>query len=147
MTERKSYPQRGNRYSMTLVTRARELREAGWLYVEICRVLKDEFGATVSPGAVRLWADPAAAERSRVNHRTFVRKRAAASTGRFTTLRAATPEFKLARAAGLRDQGLSYAAVTKVMNFDFAEGLTEHQWRHAIELQRVPREYRKVAAA
>ena len=130
-----SAPNRGRRHTIRTVTRARELAAAGWNPADIRRLLiQDGYVDDVGKETVGRWVGEISHEawRERVDVRLM---RRAAERGRKPMgVMSARPEFKLARARTLRDQGLSFAAVAKVMSFDFREDVNALQLQYALEV-------------
>lgn len=107
------------RHKISTKLRVIELYEAGWLPAEIQELLRQE-GIEPAPSRNTIWAwtHPRKAEKQA--------RRDLAKTRRWRTERASFswpgvrgPEWKLERMRRLRDTGLSYAAIAKVMSFDF----------------------------
>lgn len=134
-----SVPARGRRYPVTMVVRARQLREAEWSYGAIARLLQRETGHEIASSTIRLWLDQAAGDRQRAWQRDFSKRRASASTGRLGGHESATPEFRHARMVALDTLGVSAGGIARVMNFDFRTALTEQQVRYALQTGRYPK--------
>lgn len=125
---------KGRRYSARTVIRACELREAGWSCAKIADFLSQELGVRPAPNTVLLWTDPKQAARQsvrvRIGHQRARRKRL---TGRMPAVSNLSPEFKAIRARALRESGLSFNAIAKVMTFDFPqEPVDAQQIRYAL---------------
>ena len=103
-------------------------------------------GLPVAESTVRRWAKPDYEQRESAR----VRRNSREQWGRLTDGRLGrrdnTPQFKLARAQALRDCGVPVGSIAKVMEFDFGDGLSEHQWRHILNRGAFPRSYERSAA-
>jgi hypothetical protein len=129
-------------YPPALIEEARELGRAGWQPMQVVRLFaRRGVDPLPSAQAVRWWMKrvvnyEAAMEGQRRNK---ARENAERSGGRLKT-RVSTPEFKLKRMQQLAElPGMSVAAITSVMGFDFDDGLSEHQVRHALATGRYPK--------
>ena len=134
-------PSRANRHSMPLVREARQLGRAGWTPHQIAGIFRKRgVDPCPPPNTIRYWLRGGLdMEKQReLDRRHKARVRAERSGGRIVS-RAATPEFKVARIRGLRELGVSYAAIAKVMTFDFGERITEKQVRDAAVTGTYPR--------
>lgn len=123
------------RHSVVVMRRARELREAGWAIPRIRDILEKEHAVRPSKDTITRWLDPAVAERRAQAARE---KRAESATFGWSGWHP-SPSWKLGRMRALRDAGVSYAAVAKVMSVDFGDELTEEEVRAALKLGRPPR--------
>lgn len=133
-----SVPARGKRHPMTVVTRARQLAEAGWKPAEIRRLLERD-GTTVSLATVSRWVNPDAHRRwSEQAQRWNARRAASRGAAGGAARRNARPEFKLARLQLLRESGLSCRATAIVLGLDFGDTFSEEQIRRAERLGRYP---------
>jgi hypothetical protein len=99
----------GMGHSIAVVNRAKELAEAGWTVAEITRRLPDEFmGIEPAETTVRRWVDADYAERQRQSDRT-----GGVQTRRWGWHR------RLARIRELREAGIGFDAITKLLHLDF----------------------------
>ena len=134
----------GVRYPARVMARAIEHREAGWTLREIQRMLADEFGCDPpSPATIATWTNPKLADRLRAAGRERQRRlRRDGMQYRMPTTRHA--DWRFGRMLALAEvEGLSCAAIARVMTFDFPDTpVTEHQVRYAIERGVVPRTLR-----
>jgi hypothetical protein len=128
------------RHTAARMTRARELRDAGWTCREIQQLLLREDGVLVHQRTIQLWSSDEALETHRRHARDHkARRNAARSGGRLTIgQRARRPEFVFARTKALSEIGLSPAAIAKVVAFDLNVRLTEAQVRYALTQGRIP---------
>jgi transposase len=124
-------PQRGRRHSIVTVNEARRYAEAGWSVAWIARRLG------VAKGTVARWVDEDRHARWMEDSDRWHAVRAAKS-GAMGMGRKQRPEFKFARMEALKAEGLSCAAIAKVMNFDFGDGLSRHQVEYALVMGRYP---------
>lgn len=120
------------RHKMSTKLKVVELYEAGWKPAEIERILHDEGMPVPSRNTMWIWTHPkAAAEQARRDVAVARRWRVGAATFAWPGVR--TPEWKVGRMRALRQTGMSFSAITKVMNVDFPnEPLTEDEVRYAI---------------
>lgn len=138
MTASTAVPTRGRRHPMSVVTEARRLHAAGWNDVQIVNLLARE-GVTVTKATVGRWVKPKREQTWRAECERFGAVRAAERGGKPLGRRDARPEYKLARMQALRELGVSFNSIAKVMGFDFGDELTEDQVRHALDLGRYPK--------
>lgn len=132
MTTTTAHPARQRRHTVQTVTRARELHEAGWSVGRVVRLLKRELDIEVSEITVRRWVDPDFADQMRRWGRQHTRRqRHHTATFRFPGVR--TSAWKHARMRALRDDaGLSAAAISRLMTFDFGEPISERTVRRVL---------------
>jgi hypothetical protein len=124
-------------HSSRTVQQARNLASGGWNPRQIARLLTAE-GTPVSDTTVQTWIDPDYLKRRRANEaRAKAAKRAAAgvSMGR----RIVNPGTRFQRMRDLRDAGLRYEDVAKVMRLDFGVELDVDQVRYALANDSMPR--------
>ena len=123
------------RYTGRVVAFAKSLHEGGWGVTAIRRMVGEEFGVPQpSANAVRLWVDPAWAERRRESQRREMRKRYAADAKfRFSCPNAGTVEYREAFVRRLADEGVSVRSIPRVLAVMFDEPLTYNQCRYIIE--------------
>lgn len=112
-------------YPITIVKRARVLREAGWSLRRISALIERETGRRPSINTVAYWTD--ADYEARKLAKNLRRHRAASGRGAGAGARLGchrhTPEFRLARVAALRAFGVDVRSVALVMAFDYGEEL------------------------
>lgn len=127
-------------YPAKMVTRARELRGAHWTCEEVANLLEREFGHRPVQSTISRWSDPRQQRTDAAsNQRRSARQRAEESGGRFRAL-PQTPEFKLARMRGLRDEaGLKLRQIARVMAFDFGDEMTASTVARVLEENRYPK--------
>lgn len=133
-------------YPVSTMQRAITLHASGWSYSTIPAVLDREGLGRPSPFTVRLWVDPVRREKSAAaSRRRNAARSAARSEFRFPAGRSV--EWRLGRMRVLRAAGLSYTAITKVMNVDFPDApLSVEQVEGAIRDDRMPLPLRRLAA-
>ena len=110
-----------NEYPVNVVTFARRLhKENGYRIFEIRGALAKR-GYFPTHNTILRWVDPAWAQLRNDDHKLYLRRiRGSDGTGRE---RATLTTFRRRRLHKLRELGLSYADIAKVMNLDF-DGLT-----------------------
>lgn len=128
-------PQRGIRHTITKKQQAIRYSEAGWNDAWIGRQLG------VSRTTVGRWVNPTRELRFRAESERTHAQRATERGQRPIGHYLARPEFKFARIQTLRALPMSYAAIAKVMAFDFGDAwLNEDNVRRALEKGRYPKE-------
>jgi DNA-binding transcriptional MerR regulator len=128
-------------YPITVIQRARELREAGWTLDQISELVERETGTRPACSTVHRWTDPAQERRHRERGRARHRRWSAAGAGAGGRLGSprSSPEFKLARMRALSESArLSDAAIGRLMRFDFGDALSAVQVAHALRTGRYP---------
>lgn len=130
-------------YSIRMVGRTRELRDAGWTCEEVADHLHAEFGMRPVQSTISRWADPSQRLKdATTNSSRSARARAERSRGRFRRL-PQTPEFKMARMRGLRDEaGLKVTQIARVMAFDFGDVMSRDTVERALASNEYPRTFR-----
>lgn len=113
----------GMGHSTAVVSRARELADAGWNAADIARRIPNEFPA-VTPAAttVRRWIDADYAERQRMREQT-----GGVQTRRWGWRR------RLARIRQLREADVAFDAIAKLIRLDFGLDLSK------LQLERIAR--------
>jgi hypothetical protein len=123
-----------SRYTAQDLTRARELRSAGWTYEQIARLLAREHGHTIHKRTVQLWLNDTARETHRQHGiRTARKAHAAAASFR---LPGHTPEYRAAFMQRLADEGVSAPDIGKVCGVVFGERLSGGRVRYALAVSR-----------
>lgn len=134
-------PQRGVRHPITAVVEARRLSAGGWSNAEIGRRLG------VSQDTVGRWVDPERAERKRRQQQAGNRRQSARRGANPLGSREAAPEFKFGRVVALRDLGLSWEAIAKLMRHDFGDDISGRQLEYAATTGQYPRRRPRRAGA
>lgn len=140
---------RGARYSTAMVEEARRLYGDGdaWSPYQIAELFKRR-GTPVNRRTIARWVDPDAAHRQRAaDAAAAAERRAERSDGRVVCLRPPTGAWKWKRAQSLRRAGAPVGAIATVMEFDFGDGVTADELRHAFDGNRPPRRWRERKAA
>jgi hypothetical protein len=137
---------RSRRYSVVVVTRAREHVAAGWSAYKTCRLLEQEFGVRPNLTTVRTWTDPEYAERFAEKNRRTARRSWTRTVGRKPHARTSA-EWRLARMRELRDCGLSFHAIGQVAGVWWGEELSDDQVSKILGSLDARRAYRKVRVA
>jgi hypothetical protein len=116
---------RTNRYSVTVMVRARELREAGWEYREIPAIVGRELGIEPNLKTIERWCRPAKREAKDLRRRRdWARRKRASQRQPRTDL---TPEMKLTIMQELDSRGLSARAIGQVAAVWWGEELSDRQ--------------------
>lgn len=127
------------RHPMTVITRARELTEAGYSAARVVRTLEAD-GVIVSRSSVNRWTTARGARKWQQANK---RRAAAQATKNGSTGMGdprSRPEFKLARIRALSEIAcLKDAQIARVMAFDFNEPITRAMVRYALRTGRYPR--------
>lgn len=127
-------------YPISAIERARIHRAAGWSLRRIAEFVEEEVGRRPAVGTVQRWTDEEAARAHQARGLARHRRHSAAGAGgggRLGNPRA-TPEFKLARMAAMRERDLSLRSIAEMMALDFGDELSEHQVRYAFLTGRYP---------
>lgn len=130
------------RHTSETVAAARRLHSGGWSIYGIAKLMRRQ-GTSVDETTIAEWVDPQLAERRRLLQARRYRINSARKTqGRLGAGPSRSPEFRLERMRNLRELGVSFNAIAKVMTFDFpGEPITEDQARHALRNNEPPRPY------
>lgn len=130
-------PKRVQHTSATMA-RAQQLRDGGWSYGEIQKLLIRELGVFAHRRTIQLWCSERARETARRHDLdSKARARAERNAGRLSTA-VRRPEQVLARIRALRDVGLSLGAIARVIALDLRVDMTPAQIRYALEVGRIP---------
>jgi hypothetical protein len=113
------------------------LRESGWTLRGIVQVLARR-GIQVHESTVLYWTSEVASERRRQHDRERMAQVNAARATFQWPGRPKTEAWLLGRMRVLERAGLSMAAIAKVVSIDHGLGLSEHQVRYALEMNRLP---------
>lgn len=136
------------RHTPADIRRATELREAGWSYTDIQRLLAKEEGVVVHLNTIRVWVNEDARRVHRHHDLRIKRAQRAELTGGRIGRKAPSTEFLMVRMRELTAAGLSANAVATVMVFDgLTDDLTEDEVRTALQTGRPPRRWRQEQAA
>lgn len=114
----------GRRYSTLVVARARKLAEAGWSAHDIQKILNKE-DVPVSWATVKSWIDP--------DYRS-VRRACSAEDQR--RMRDVSGEHVKKRMLELQHAGLSYKAISVVVEIYHGRKITEHMVRYFLDAER-----------
>jgi hypothetical protein len=116
---------RQNRFSMRVVVRARQLRDAEWEYAAIPGILEDELKARPSKKTVERWCRP-----DTTAAKELIRKREWASRKRAQTRKPRsdlTPAMKLAVMVELHERKVSLRSIGHVSAVLWGEELTVYE--------------------
>jgi hypothetical protein len=134
-------PQPARTYSARVMTRARELRKAGWGYQEIVRILQRELGVCPSWKTVERWCIPdGLADQRRSQQRKWSAEKRASADRRF---RDTSPEWELARMRELNEAGLSHFAIAQVARVWWGETIGEDTVARRLRRKSAAKAYRR----
>lgn len=123
------------RYTLRVVQRARQLKEAGWSSPKIAVMLEREMGVRPSPTVIRQWCAGERTElelaRDRANHRRKYRRRRPRGVNPRLS-----EDWKRERMHELLSRGVSLRAIGQVAAVWWGEELNEEQVMHRLGLER-----------
>lgn len=130
---------RGTGHPMTVVTRARELVDAGWSYDAAARLLANE-GITVAARTISRWCDPARQEADR--RRNLEYHRAHSAQDATYRLKGSTPEYRAGFIRLLAGHGMLRTQIAIACTVVFGVTVSRDDVVAVLDEDRVPRALR-----